>query len=141
MHPGVAVHPLREVASVSTLLPCPFCGAKAVVNYHNTRTAINCENNKCWAQQKGPKGDLEKLCEAWNSRVQIPHPETVTIPRELFERLTEAAEELNNMLYAIEQQPNFCDKKEFPKILAEALKIREALPSTRQPKINEHIHS
>lgn len=50
------------------LLPCPFCGAKAIVVEFNKRIAVNCENRFCWGQQKADKEKRAEIIAAWNSR-------------------------------------------------------------------------
>lgn len=54
--------------------------------------------------------------------------ETITIPRQLFEDLTEAAIELEDTLNEIESSPKFCSSSALSKTVEEAVKIRDGAP-------------
>jgi hypothetical protein len=68
------------------LLPCPFCGAKAVLT--NVRMSgytfkVGCYNETCW--RPGTDGfDSEKVAiEAWNKRIPPPDDVCPVSPQEL----------------------------------------------------------
>ena len=53
--------------SDTKLLPCPFCGGKAVIKYHNPLVQVFCKSCGC-----GTGATFEKLAiKAWNTRKPI----------------------------------------------------------------------
>lgn len=86
-----------------TIMPCPFCGGEVHESQFQARSLWNRElvtwhRIYCSVCDIGMNecADYEALLLRWNHRKTKEDADTITIPRDLFERLCEAAIELQS---------------------------------------------
>lgn len=87
---------------IEELLPCPFCGAKAEIQWESNQGFVSCTNKECYATSNWIVSEdsvwiREQVTAAWNRRADVQLQE--------LQKLIEANYELIELLKRLKVTP------------------------------------